>query len=322
MIGTLLITSASGTLGYQPIVHADTSSDTLSVTQSREINYVDQATDKVVGHQKLLLSSNGKALSNGTKLKLPAGYQRVDKFVYDLSATAGQNPHYTVDHNGQLIWNVFVTNSDDSAVEGKDAKTVTSINTDDNHDGSVTVTTTTTTTTGSKNTVETEKNKDKSVSSSLVVESASSSSPNSASSSTTNSSNGSSNESSTRVTASTPQDNSESSTSPSTQVSNTESQQKASTANATPNSASSSTPSSTNSSSTASSASSANAASGTPASGNSDSANTQQEQTLPQTSADKATPAVEQGVGLGLAGVLAGIGLAHLIKQRHKDKQQ
>lgn len=320
LIGTLLITGASGCLCYQPLVHADgTQADTLAVTQSQVINYVDQSTGKVVGHQKLTLSKDGKAIADNTKLNLPSGYQRSDKFVYDLSAKAGKDNHYKLDQDtGQVVWNVFVTHSDNKTTAS--GKSVTTVNTTDNHDGSVTVTTTTTTTTGSKH-VATNKSDNELIDPNRSLSLQNTSSAESQSKAQASSSFSKSGSSTDSVASA----ETNSAATPATQISSAKGEQATNSSNsgstANPSSAVSNSSSSNSASSSAASSSaptSSTSSGNGPTSSANQSSDNQQAQTLPQTSADKATPAVEEGAGLGLAGILAGIGLAHLIK-RHRN---
>lgn len=323
LIGTLLITGASGCLCYQPLVHADdTQADTLAVTQSQVLNYVDQATGKIVGHQKLTLSKDGKAIADNTKLTLPSGYQRSDKFVYDLSAKAGKDNHYKLDQDtGQVIWNVFVSRSNDKdTASSANNRSVTAVNTTDNHDGSVTVTTTTTTTSGSKH-VATNKSDDELIDPDRTFSSQNSSSTSSQGKAQVSSSFSKPSSSASSLTST----ENNSVATPATKTSSTNGEQAANsnsgTTGASPTSNESNSSSSNSASSSAASssapASSTSSSNGPTSSANQNSGN-QQAQTLPQTSADKATPAIEEGAGLGLAGILAGIGLAHLIK-RHRN---
>lgn len=316
LLGTLLITGSSGYLCYQPIVHADnTEVNVLNTTQTQEINYVDQSTGKVISHQKLTLSKDGKSIANSTKLALPSGYQRTDKFIYDLSAKPGKDNHYELDQNGQVIWNVYVSQNNKEA-NTTGAKSVTAVNTSDNHDGSVTVTTTTTTATGSKQKVTTDSVDS---SSSNLIDTNNSSNADStsipkakhetqASSVLSSSVSSSSNKNADVPTLG-------------TQVSNT-SAEAASDSNSTANQAAKPTNNSSSSSfASASTSSSATPNNSSSTSTSAPSSNSQEAQTLPQTSADKATPVIEQNIGLGLAGILAGVGLAHLIK-RHQNSNK
>ena len=157
LTGQLLLSAmlaTGGSVGYlsihQPYIHADSTDESLAVTDTQQVNFVDQSTGKVVGSQKLTLNSNGKSFADDTKLKLPSGYKRTDKFVYDLGDKPGKDLHYTIDSDGKTVWNVFVSQDSDDTVSGKSAKTVSATTTKDNGDGTYTVTTTVTTTVGSK----------------------------------------------------------------------------------------------------------------------------------------------------------------------------
>lgn len=134
-------------------VFADPTADSdvnLQVKHTQVLHFVDKDSGKVVGTQSLVLDSNGKTFADNTKLKLPSGYKRTDKFTYDLSGgTDDSDLHYTTGKSGQKVWNVFVSKVDDDQVAGKSGKTVTATTTVTDKDGTTTTTTTTTASNGS-----------------------------------------------------------------------------------------------------------------------------------------------------------------------------
>ena len=156
LLAALLATGSSiGFMNSQSsTIHADVASDSLEVTDTQEVDFVDQQTGKTVGHQQLTLASNGKTFAEDTKLKLPDGYKRTDKFVYDLAEKGGKDKHYS-DNDGKVVWNVYVakdtTDNDDVTVKGKAGRQITT-KTTTSDDGSTVVVTTTITTKGNKST--------------------------------------------------------------------------------------------------------------------------------------------------------------------------
>lgn len=361
LIAALLATgTGAGYLNYhQPVILADSASDSLEITQTQAVNFIDQQSGKVVGSQQLVLQKNGKTFASDTKLKLPSGYKRADKFTYDLSGGDSKDSHYTVAKDGKITWNVYVSKDSDQQESGSNAKTITSTNTTHNDDGTDTITTTVTTTTGSKNSIKTssvdstsassgssilEPNGDDSTSSdtnedasqpSLISNQTKASVSSSQAAVTSNAAklldpNGSSaTPSSTQVSeAKSPQSSAASSTTNANSNNNESATSSASilepngsSASNTPATSSSPATSSANVGATSGSSSAANSSSSTPTSGSAStdnvSNNGQNSQMLPQTSADQATPAAEEAIGLGLAGVLAGIGLGHVIVKHH-----
>lgn len=365
LIAALLATgTGAGYLNYhQPVILADSASDSLEITQTQAVNFIDQQSGKVVGSQQLVLQKNGKTFASDTKLKLPSGYKRADKFTYDLSGGDSKDSHYTVAKDGKITWNVYVSKDSDQQESGSNAKTITSTNTTHNDDGTDTITTTVTTTTGSKNSIKTssvdstsassgssilEPNGDDSTSSdtnedasqpSLISNQTKASVSSSQAAVTSNAAklldpNGSSaTPSSTQVSEAKSTHPSATSGSSSAASSTTNANNESATSSASilePNGSSASNTSATSSSpatssanvgATSGSSSAANSSSSTPTSSSAStdnvSNNGQNSQTLPQTSADQATPAAEEAIGLGLAGVLAGIGLGHVIVKHH-----
>lgn len=368
LIAALLATgTGTGYLNYhQPVILADSASDSLEITQTQAVNFIDQQSGKVVGSQQLVLQKNGKTFASDTKLKLPSGYKRADKFTYDLSGGDSKDSHYTVAKDGKITWNVYVSKDSDQQESGSNAKTITSTNTTHNDDGTDTITTTVTTTTGSKNSIKTssvdstsassgssilEPNGDDSTSSdtnedasqpSLISNQTKASVSSSQAAVTSNAAklldpNGSSaTPSSTQVSeakSTHPSATSGSSSAASSTTNANSNNNESATSSASilePNGSSASNTSATSSSpatssanvgATSGSSSAANSSSSTPTSSSAStdnvSNNGQNSQTLPQTSADQATPAAEEAIGLGLAGVLAGIGLGHVIVKHH-----
>ena len=295
LIAALLATgTGAGYLKYhQPVILADSASDSLEITQTQAVNFIDQQSGKVVGSQQLVLQKNRKTFASDTKLKLPSGYKRADKFTYDLSGGDSKDSHYTVAKDGKITWNVYVSKDSDQQESGSNAKTITSTNTTHNNAAKLLDPNG-----GNATTSSTQVSKAKSTQSSKT-----SGSPSAASSTTNANSN-----------------NNESATSSASIL-----EPNGSSASNTPATSSSPATSSANVGATSGSSSAANSSSSTPTSGSAStdnvSNNGQNSQTLPQTSADQATPAAEEAIGLGLAGVLAGIGLGHVIVKHHSRKK-
>lgn len=353
LIAALLATgTTTGYLNYhQPVISANSMSDSLEITQTQAVNFIDQQSGKIVGHQQLVLQKNDRTFASDAKLKLPSGYKRSDNFVYDLSGSNSQNTHYDFDKNGKVTWNIFVSKDTDEQESGTDAKTITSTTTKHNDDGTTTITTTVTTTTGSKSSTKTSNAADTSSEGSTLDpdENDSSSSTSQAKSSMVSSQKDTNSGSVTKMI----EPNASIQASSSTQISKansansvptTDSSNNNSTASSNngstngegatsasilePNGSSSNKPATSSSAANSSGASSANGgATGNVANSSSGSTNTpngngQSSQTLPQTNADQATPAAEQTIGLGLAGILAGIGLGNLIKKHRKNQAE
>lgn len=323
LVATSLLTVGVG-MGANNKVNADSGDTSLQATLTQKINYVDKDTGKVVGSQNLTLDSNGKSFADDTKLSLPSGYKRTDKFTYDLANTSDQDLHYTKGTDGKTVWNVFVSKNDNSQVSGQAGKTVTATTTTTNEDGSTVTTTTTTTTHGSDSSTRVADPDSSSDSHSTSSNTASSSisetksansgglaDPNSISSSTSAKSDTQSSSANSSSTTATNPSNSTGGGSTSGTLPNPNSDGNSSSNNGSSSSSSSSTPSSSSSSASSTAGSGAGAASNQAQSGSTgqNGAN----QTLPQTSAAQAV--LTTSVGNILAGLLAGFGLGHLIKR-------
>ena len=321
LVATSLLTVGVG-MGTNNKVNADSGDTSLQATLTQKINYVDKDTGKVVGSQNLTLDSNGKSFADDTKLSLPSGYKRTDKFTYDLANTSDQDLHYTKGTDGKTVWNVFVSKNDNSQVSGQAGKTVTATTTTTNEDGSTVTTTTTTTTHGSDSSTRVADPDSSSDSDSTSSNTASSSisetksagglaDPNGSSSSTSAKSDTQSSSANSSSTTATGPSNSTGGSSTSGTLPNPNSDGNSSSNNGSSSSSSSSTPSSSSSSASSTAGSGAGAASNQaqPGSTGQNGAN----QTLPQTSADQAVSTTS--VGNILAGLLAGFGLGHLIKR-------